>query len=228
MRSFQKDHGLAVDGVVGPLTRSALQGAPPAPESPPVPPGSYDGTHPAPGTTNPAAWNPTYPPLTNGPADRSASTYTQVINQFAVGNNPRYAVGHQGRGESYCNIFLWDVTSAMGAEIPHYVNGSGDRVHRGEGYELDANGTVDWLHRRGGDYGWHLASAQEAQQTANSGHPAVAVWKNPGGTGHVAVVRPGQIDANGPEIAQAGATNTNDTHVRNTFGNRPVEYWIHD
>jgi len=32
----------------------------------------------------------------------------------------------------------------------------------------------------------------------------------------------------GPEIAQAGATNTNDTHVRNTFGSRPVEYWVND
>jgi hypothetical protein len=32
----------------------------------------------------------------------------------------------------------------------------------------------------------------------------------------------------GPAIAQAGARNVNETHVRNTFGSLPVEYWIHD
>jgi hypothetical protein len=63
---------------------------------------------------------------------------------------------------------------------------------------------------------------------ANAGHPATVVWKNPGGIGHVAMVRPGELTSNGPAIAQAGSTNTNSTHVRNTFGNRPVEYWVHD
>jgi hypothetical protein len=239
VRRLQQDQGLVVDGIVGPRTRGALEralggpGPQPTPVPSPVPgpvvdPGEYDGTRPAPGTNDPRAWLPANPPLTNAPGNRSATAYAQVINQFAVAHNPRYEPGHQGRGETYCNIFTWDITRAMGAEIPHWVDGSGNSVGVGKGHELNANATVDWLNRHGARHGWRPASAEEAQRTANGGHPAVVVWKNPGGIGHVAVVRPGELTSRGPTIAQAGARNTNNAHVRDTFGSRPVQYWVHD
>ena len=40
---------------------------------------------------------------------------------------------------------VWDVTKAMGAEIPHWVDNNGNRVGVGQGRELSANGTADWL-----------------------------------------------------------------------------------
>lgn len=38
------------------------------------------------------------------------------------------------------------------------------------------------------------------------------------GHGHVAVVRPGSVNAGGPAIAQAGRHNFNEGHVTNGFG----------
>src|SRR5687767_1228481 len=82
---------------------------------PPAPAGNagggvtYNGTQPAPGTTDTNAAYPASPPVRGNPASRNAATYDNVINQFAVGNNPRYA---QRNGNTYCNIFAWDVTRA--------------------------------------------------------------------------------------------------------------------
>src|SRR5437016_3818100 len=84
---------------------------------------TYDGIHPAPGTitTNRADYN--HPPLTNLAGQRDPAIYSQLINQFAVGFNPRYLPVH---GNTYCNIFAWAVSRAMGAELPHWVDSSGN------------------------------------------------------------------------------------------------------
>jgi LysM repeat protein len=185
----------------------------------------YDGSRPAPGTTNTDAWIPVNAPMQGDPSARGGSTYADVINQFAVGSNPRY----QPRGgATYCNIFAWDVTRAMGAEIPHWVDGNGNPAAVGRGRELDANNGHLWLQQHGPRFGWREVSAEEAQRLANQGHPAVASWRNPGGIGHIAVVRPGEVTAAGPAIAQAGSRNFNDGHVRDSFGNRPVQYFVND
>src|SRR5690606_23822867 len=94
--------------------------------------------------------------------------------------------------------------------------------------ELDANGTNHWLNNHGERNGWRRVSAAEAQSMANQGHPSVASWNNPGGIGHIAMVRPGEITAGGPAIAQAGGSNFNNGTVRQGFGNAQPEYWVHD
>lgn len=190
----------------------------------------YDGSRPAPGTTNPDAWVPAEPPLLGDPGARNRNTYDNVINQFAVGNNQRYA--HRG-GNTYCNIFAWDVMSAMGVQLPHWVNGSGQPSRQGApgAYELNANGVYDWLNRSGSQHGWRQVSAEEAQRLANQGHPAVVTYHSRSSApGHIAVVRPGEVTSRGPAIAQAGGLNTNSAHVRDpgTFGNVPVQYWVND
>ncbi|HEX8701838.1 MAG TPA: peptidoglycan-binding domain-containing protein [Myxococcaceae bacterium] len=191
----------------------------------------FDGTRPAQGTTNTHAAQPTHPPVKGDPSRRNRATYDEVINQFAVGHNGRYTPrdsSGDGIRDTFCNIFVWDVTGAMGAEIPHWVDTNGNRVGVGQGRELSANGTVDWLHQHGNRHGYRKVSAEEAQRLANQGHPAVVVWKNPGGIGHVAVVRPGQVTSQGPAIAQAGGRNFNQGHVKDSFQNAPVEYWVND
>jgi putative chitinase len=182
---------------------------------------------PASGTTNTNAWIPVDAPVRGEPTNRTADNYNQVIDQFSVNNNPRY----QPRGgNTYCNIFAWDVTRAMGAEIPHWVDGGGNPAAVGApgARELDANGGHRWLETKGPSHGWREVSAQEAQNLANQGHPAVASWNNPGGIGHIAVVRPGEVTDRGPAIAQAGASNFNNGHVRDSFGNAPVKYFVND
>jgi peptidoglycan hydrolase-like protein with peptidoglycan-binding domain len=194
-------------------------------------PARFDGSKPAPGTTNTNAAQVTNPPLRGDPKNRNADTYNQVINQFAVGNNPRYTPrdsNGDGTRDTFCNIFLWDVTRAMGAEIPHWVDGNGNSVAPGKGREMNANSTVDWMHQHGAENGWRKATPEEAQKMANQGHPSVALWKNPGGIGHVAVVRPGEVTAQGPASAQAGGKNFNSKHIKDGFGNAKPEYWVND
>ena len=163
-------------------------------------------------------------PLTSAPGSRSADEYNAVIDQFDVENNPRYA---QRNGNTYCNIFASDVTRAMGAEIPHWVDAAGNPVGEGMGTELDANATNAWLNQHGAEHGWRQVSAEEAQRMANEGHPAVASWANPGGIGHIGVVRPGEME-NGPALAQAGAQNVNQAHVFDIFPASGTEFWVHD
>lgn len=196
--------------------------------SPHIP--NYDGQTPAEGTYGMSVGHPTTPPLTSTPDARSGELYTEVIDQFAVGNNPRYAQNEQ---RTYCNIFAWDVTKAMGAEIPHWVDANGNSVAPATpgSQELRVNGMVEWLETHGERNGWHPISAEEAQARANEGKPAVALWRNPnpGQPGHVGIVRPGEYDTDkGPAIAQAGMQNFNHGHVTDGFGNLPVVYYVHD
>ena len=44
---------------------------------------------------------------------RTPSIYEGIIEQFDVEKNARYRKGQQGLEETYCNIFVWDVTRAM-------------------------------------------------------------------------------------------------------------------
>jgi len=152
------------------------------------------------------------PSVTSTVYNRSAALYRAVIDQFSVETNPRYAVNKRGKNDTYCNIFMWDVTRAMGAEIPHYVNPDtlepmyypnvkGAR-------ELNANGIYDWLGKVGGQYGWVQVTAEQAQNLANQGKPVVTAMRNNSGHGHVQVVCPSKDGVYDPErgvtIAQAG------------------------
>lgn len=176
-------------------------------------------------------WLPVTPVIASGPMDRSAGLLERVIRQFRFGVNPRYAVGQQGLGETYCNIAVWDVTRALGCELPHWVDSQGDPTGPGRGSELDANALILWVRNRGPGRGWRkLQTAAEALERANKGYPTVALWLNPGGIGHVAMVRPGTMHpTKGVPIAQAGAVNGDDLYLVDGFGNRgPIEFWTHD
>jgi hypothetical protein len=190
----------------------------------------YDGIHPAPATISTNRANYVNAPLTNAPGQRDPNTYSQVINQFAVGNNPRYKPGH---GDTFCNIFVWDVSRAMGAEVAHWVDAHGGIAAPfvPGAHEININGGVDWMKTHGvEEHGWKSVSSAEAQAAANQGRLAVVLWKNmTGGHGHTAIIRPGELTAAGPASAQAGAHNFNLGHVVNGFGSHSgLLYFSHD
>ncbi len=183
-------------------------------------------------------------PLTNGQGDRSAFNYAQVMDQFRVDESKRYEPGEK----TYCNIFVWDVTRALGAEIPHHVI-KGDKtgasavdelgqfkVAAAQREELNVNRTVRWLKENGQSHGWRRVDARMAQQMASEGHPAVAVWPNPNAQkhGHIAMIRPGSlpISTGGVAIAQAGRLVLNADHLDTGFKDpalrKPVQYWYHE
>jgi hypothetical protein len=177
-------------------------------------------------------WNPVFARRRSRIADRDPGTYEAVIDQFHVESNPRYVRNRAGRGESYCNIFVWDVTRAMRAELPHWVDDDGEPAAVQCGRETTANGVIEWLRAHGARFGWHPAGASGAQSWANRGRPSIAAWYNPAGIGHLAVLRPGSVDEHGPLIAQAGEINAARVRAADAFGaawrRGEVIYFIHD
>lgn len=98
----------------------------------------------------------------NNSANRSAANYEAVLDYFNVGNrkrtqpvslleNARYRPTfnvQKKRWSTWCNIYMHDVTRAMWASVPHWVQ------QRGKWNELTANATFDWLRTAGPARGW--------------------------------------------------------------------------
>lgn len=190
--------------------------------------GSYFGSINANGSTSCTAgvipyeaWKPVTPGITSNAFNRNPQLYTNVIKQFSVETNGRYEVNKNGWNDTYCNIFVWDVTKAMGAEIPHYYDpNTGAPMQYPNvdgGLQMTANRMHNWLFKHGEEYGWYQVSAEQAQAMANQGRPAVTVLKNNGGHGHVQAVCPSDDlsynEKRGVTIAQAG---------RNLTSYRPI------
>lgn len=183
-----------------------------------------------PSMKNPNAWEEVTPDIVNKLSDRSPANYIAAAKQFEVETNPRYVRGHANPGvskETYCNIYLWDVTLAMSCEVAHWVDpATGVEVPKGKGVELSANGVCDWFSTHALKFGWMQCGKDKAMERASTGRPTVVLWKNPGGIGHVAVVLPGTDFVH---IAQAGANNFFDQALVKGFGNvGPLVYYTHD
>ena len=94
---------------------------------------------------------------------------------------------------------------------------------------LLANAQYNWLAKDGPAKGWRpVPTAEEAQADANGGQLVVVVFRapDPKRPGHIAVVHPAakteqDLEAHGPEITQAGATNYAETTVSVGFNHHP-------
>lgn len=178
-----------------------------------------------------AAGKAVTPLYTSQPGERNGAVYRRVLDQFNVENNPRYAVNKRGVGDTYCNIYVWDATRAMGAEIPHYIDPA---TYEPRYYpdtkgarELNVPGMCDWLNKKGGEYGWFTVSDQQAQAMANAGYPVIALTQS-----HVSMVSPsadGQFDPKrGVAIAQAGSKLINSGYISQVYRNTgSVVYYAH-
>lgn len=167
---------------------------------------------------SPEQWQPAAPKLTCGTlGGRSRDNYRKVVDQFDVEHNPRYTPNQPTKGTTWCNLLAWDVTRAMGCELPHWWGPK----------ELPVNALWTWLMSHGADYDWTLCSEKLAAMNANQGRPTVAIWKNPDdGPGHIAVVLPGSTER-AVLIAQAGARNFVGEPLAHGFGGLSVNFWIH-
>ncbi len=162
-------------------------------------------------------WFPVTAPLTSGSSARSREVYEKVIAQFEVTRNHRYRA-NAVTGQTFCNIFVWDVTAAMGAPLSHWWLGR----------ELTANEVIQWLEgANGAAHGWRKElNATAARVSALAGRPTVAVWKNPIASkpGHMAMVLPDSMDL---VIAQAGKENFDRCRINVGFGDKLVNFWSH-
>ena len=180
-------------------------------------------------------WRATSPSVTSDEGNRSPGLYRSVINQFDVETAERYRPFRDGY--TYCNIYVWDVTSAMGAEIPLYTDPeTGEPRSYPDIKGAKSMGAIamdQWLQTYGEEYGWREVGAETAQRHANEGKPAVT---SGGELGHMQVVCPskdGDFDkVRGVTVAQAGRIVSNYTNISGVYGanalNNSVRYWIHD
>ena len=179
-------------------------------------------------------WKPASPAITSSEGARNPALYRSVIDQFSVETAERYKPFRDGY--TYCNIFMWDVTRAMGAEIPHYTDPeTGEPMYYPDikgANQMGAIATDEWLKKYGPEYGWRQVDAETAQRYANEGKPAVTTA---GSLGHVQIVCPSQDGGfdpvRGVTIAQAGRIVTNYSYLSSTYsanGQKSVSYFVHD
>lgn len=181
---------------------------------------------------NVKAWVEVEPDFTNLENDRSADQYERAINQFEIESNPRYTprpAVKDGPVATYCNILHWDITKAMGVEVPHWVDeATGVEAPMGKGKELSANGTADWFSKHGLRFGWMMCDEFQARKRAMRGFPTVIIWKNPYGIGHVAIVHPRSTELV-TNIAQAGSSNFSfGTLAKGFGGQKELRFYTHD
>lgn len=149
----------------------------------------------------------------------SCRTLYSVINELDVEKALRY---RPKAGATYCNIFVWDVTKALGVEIPHWYDPkTGQACEPGpRTKEMTANLMARWLHTFGPTFGWAELDKNEALDAAAADRLVLAVWDSGSkGPGHVAVVLPEGT------IAQAGAQNFVGKTLSAGFGDRPVKFY---
>ena len=164
-------------------------------------------------------WIPLRPLRSASSKSRRSQDYVDVCAQFQVLTARRY---RPRNGQTFCNIYAWDCTSALGCEIPHwYDQETGEKTAVGKGTEMSANAMFDWLSAERGD--WRRRTEQDAYAGASLGFPTVAAWKNPdGGPGHVALVLSGKL------CAAAGARNVWLAPLVRTFGDKQPQFFMHN
>jgi hypothetical protein len=153
----------------------------------------------------------------SAPDDRTAENAEVVLAQFDVGHALRY----QPRDNlTFCNIFCWDVATAFGVGLPHWVTQDGAPAHPGpHAHETTANELRDRL--VGGAWGWKPLEEVQAAASAARGRPTIAVWRNHSGPGHIAWLEP-TSDVDDVMVAQAGSICGRHMPLASAFGRQRV------
>ncbi|MBK9452546.1 MAG: hypothetical protein IPN95_24590 [Bacteroidetes bacterium] len=180
-----------------------------------------------------------------------------AANQYALvetldsPDNDLYAAGD---GKTYCNIYAYDMVTAMGAYLPRlwWTETTETQIKNGElkdteitqkygagvTREMNANSLNTWMRSNGKEFGWvQAASMQTAQESANSGHVVIILASNANASksGHVNVILPEteQIKSKEhtdgttlPVQSQAGSVNfKHDTYSQATTGASNPKWW---
>ncbi len=175
--------------------------------------GNFDGVTAPEHLTGRDTWKALQAPVQSKAGKREKSLYEQVLKQFAVGSNPRYEPDGTDRDRSH--IFLWDVSLAMGCEIPHFA---GAREH-------NLSQTTDWVRHEAPMRGWRRVSSTDIYDVAASGQLVVAVPKDPRLKG-LAVVHP-QKKAFVPVVVSAGVKRGWGVALRDAIGVVACEFFTH-
>lgn len=161
------------------------------------------------------------PRLTSTPQNRSATRLMAIVAEHLHRGHARYLprdVTGDGVDETWCNIFVQDVCEAMGAPMPRHRR---------------ANELFDWLVIQGAltvaaqtPVGWEKSDAHAGMAMAEQGCLAVAAWKNPTGSGHMAILVP-SLGEPGVWAAQAGRLCFTRELLQRGFGAIAPDVFVH-
>jgi hypothetical protein len=175
----------------------------------------FDGNTPAPGVTAKEPWKAITAPVQSREGRRSVELYTAVLDQFAVGVNPRYETDAPDKPRGH--IFLWDVTRALNVEVPHFA---GTR-------ELSLGQTCLWIRDQGPLRGWYLVEIMRAMEAVEAGMPVVVIPKDPRNN-LLGLMRPGELAKDRkPFLSAAAKKRGNNLTVQEAFGVHAVQYYFH-
>lgn len=113
-----------------------------------------------------------------------------------------------GQPETFCNVFIHDVTSVLGCPVPLLL----------------ANEQIAWLAEQST---WTPVSTLEAESAVRQGEAVVVGYDAKRGHGHIALGVPAKYGETGLWIAQAGASNFSCGRLEWGFGHLPVTFWRH-
>lgn len=181
----------------------------------PPPPPKFDGKVPD-ELQDRDLWKAVQAPVQSQQAHRTKALYTRVVQQFGIRENPRYA--DDGPGKIRGHIFVWDVSRAMGCEIPHFLGAK----------ELTLAQTCDWVRHEGPMRGWKRALDGEAVMRANEGKMVVALPREQR-IKFIAIVVPQAPPTDGsPRLMGIGLRREAAAHPRDLFGSKPIDCYYHD
>lgn len=166
------------------------------------------------------------------------SVLLNKANQFAVAetlnveNSDRYQKkknAETGKTSTYCNIYAYDMVTALGGYLPRvwWTSSALKKIQAGEAVkpvygktvnEQNANMLTDWMVEFGKDFGWRMAADMtEAQDSANQGKIVIllAAQKPVMTPEGVKKQRPGHVSVVMPEIRA-------EDNVRDAEGNVEV------
>lgn len=137
-----------------------------------------------------------------------------AVAALRVETNPIYAPDHLVAGTTWCNLFIADVTRALGCPIPFV------RANQQAEYLAGLDGARDgWLELTGPTR--HIIGIDQAER----GFPTVAVWSYEKGHGHIAILVPGEPGK--MCVAQAGSSNFSSGPIARGFGKLPFRLFTH-
>ncbi|MBE2251361.1 MAG: hypothetical protein IAE78_17605 [Myxococcus sp.] len=172
-----------------------------------------DGSSPLPECVGRETWRALKAPFTSREGKRSKALYQQVFNQFALGNNDRY--DEDGPGKPRGHIYVWDVSRAMGCEVPHFAGAR----------ELSLVQTIDWLKHEGPMRGWVRVNEADVVDIAERGMLVVAIPKEMR-VRHMAIVTP-QEPGGRPLLTGAGLVVGVNVECHELFGVTAIDYYYH-
>ena len=145
---------------------------------------------------------------------RTPEVLVAVVNSLHVETAEVYRPGHIAAGTTWCNRFVSDVTTLLGCAVP--FRQANQQLEYLAGVEGAADG---WRELVGPTR--HIVAIDQAER----GFPTLAVWSNPSGHGHIAVLVPGPRGK--MFIAQAGAHNFSSGAVSRGFGALSYRLFTH-